>query len=104
MRVFLPIAVLALLATDAAAQLGGPGRPQPPYELWTIDAAGGNARRLVATPGFTCGSPDWSPDGRTIAFDTWRVGQSYDDSKIAVIRADGTGLELIGDGGMPSWS
>jgi Tol biopolymer transport system component len=39
-----------------------------------------------------------------IAFDTWRVGQSYGDSKIAVIGADGTGLEMIGDGGMPSWS
>ena len=29
-------------------------------------------RGLAETPGYTCGSPDWSPDGKLVAYDTWR--------------------------------
>jgi Tol biopolymer transport system component len=101
--IVLCIALLSRASAPANAQFGG-SEIEPPYELWTIDAAGGTPRRLVETPGYTCGSPDWSPDGKLIAFDTWRDGRSYDDSKIAVIHPDGKGLQIIGDGGMPSWS
>ena len=59
---------------------------------------------LSDTPGYTCGSPDWSPDGKLIAYDTWRVGQTFSDSKVAVIRSDGSQLRLLGPGAMPSWS
>jgi Tol biopolymer transport system component len=79
-------------------------RVEPPYELWTIDAAGGAAERFAETPGYTCGSPDWSPDGKFVAYDTWPIGGTFSDSKIAVIRADGSDLKIIGDGGMASWS
>jgi Tol biopolymer transport system component len=74
-------------------------------ELWVINADGtGGARRLVETPGWTCGSPEWSPDNKWIAYDTWKAGQTLEDSQIAVVQADGTDLRILGIGAMPSWS
>jgi Tol biopolymer transport system component len=76
-----------------------------PSELWIINADGsGQARRFADTPGYTCGSPEWSPDGRFVAYDTWRVGQTLEDSQIVIIRADGTDARNLGIGAMPSWS
>lgn len=96
------LAVLASNARDCMAQtLSTNGRP---YELFAIEATGGTPRRIVETPTHTCGSPDWSPDGKLIAFDTWRLGKSYDASMIALIRPDGTERRVLGPGGMPSWS
>jgi Tol biopolymer transport system component len=73
-------------------------------ELWTIGADGTCVKRFAETPGWRCGSPDWSPDGKWVAYDTWPVGGSSADSQIAVIRADGTGARRLGPGAMPSWS
>ncbi len=75
-----------------------------PWELWQIDAAGGGLRRFTEAPGYTCGSPDWSPDGKFVAYDTWPAGEPLQNSQIAVVRADGTHRRLIGPGAMPSWS
>jgi Tol biopolymer transport system component len=103
--VFAGTLCLAALAAPsrADAQLAGV-KADPSFELWIIGADGSGRRKLVDTPGRTCGSPRWSPDGSHIAFDTWRVGRSYDDSRIAIVRADGSGFEIIGPGGMPTWS
>jgi Tol biopolymer transport system component len=73
-------------------------------ELWVINADGTGLKRLVDTPGYTCGSPEWSPDNKWIAYDTWKAGQNLEESQIAVVRADGTGLKILGIGAMPSWS
>jgi len=74
------------------------------YDLWKINADGSGLTRFAETTGYMCGSPDWSPDGKLVAYDTWKVGERLTDSQVAVIRADGTGLRLIGPGAMPSWS
>jgi TolB protein len=52
------------------------------------------------------GSPTWSQDGRLIAFDAWRPGmnEKFTDAKVLVVNADGTGLKVLGDGMMPSFS
>jgi Tol biopolymer transport system component len=73
-------------------------------ELWIIGADGTDYRRLADTPGYRCGSPDWSPDGQWVAYDTWPIGGSSGDSQVAVVRADGSGVRLLGPGAMPSWS
>jgi Tol biopolymer transport system component len=95
--------VLVMAPDEGFAQFGGP-EPDPPYELWRIDPDGNGLARLAETPGYTCGSPDWSPDGTLVAYDTWPVGKSYNETKLALIRPDGSGQKIIGDGAMPSWS
>jgi Tol biopolymer transport system component/imidazolonepropionase-like amidohydrolase len=71
--------------------------------LWTYDAGGGPARRILED-GYDARLPVWSPDGRRLAFqayhrDTWHVW---------VIGADGTGLQQITYGPFddrePFWS
>jgi TolB protein len=52
----------------------------------------------------TYGSPDWSPDGKWIAYDTWSAGEEFSDARIEIMRADGSEVREIGAGAMPSWS
>ena len=69
--------------------------------LFTIDADGGNLRRILSLPEFTfVGSPDWSPDGGKIALDSWRptMGEGCGDARIFVVNADGSSLKDLGSG------
>jgi uncharacterized protein (TIGR03067 family) len=78
-----------------------------PVSLYTIDADGSNLRRVLTMPEFTfIGSPEMSPDGRKIAFDTWRatMGEQCGDARIFVVNADGGEAKDLGFGAMPSWS
>ena len=75
--------------------------------LYTIDADGGNLRRILSLPDFTfLGSPDWSPDGRKIAVNSWRptMGEGCGNARVFVVNADGSSLKDLGLGAMPSWS
>jgi Tol biopolymer transport system component len=81
-------------------------------ELWLISADGSNRRQLTFPPQNREESslngrdsmPDWSPDGREIAF----VRQYGGRTRIYAIRPDGTGLRLatqqIGIHRWPAWS
>lgn len=71
--------------------------------IWTVPVTGGPARRL--TDDFTDGAmPDWSPDGRTIAFQSYRDGNYH----VWAVGADGTGLVQLTRGPFdcrePRWS
>lgn len=43
-------------------------------DIWTVPAAGGEAKRITYTDGAYEDHPIWSPDGRTIAFSSDRTG------------------------------
>lgn len=76
-------------------------------QLSVINADGTGLHKVVAMPDFTrLGSPDWSRDGKKIAFDGWQeaYGANLDEAHVFVVNADGGGLKDLGPGCMPSWS
>ena len=95
---------LVVTSLNAHSAAEGPVAAPVEWQLWKINADGTGLAPLAKIPGYSCGSPKWSPDGRLVAFDTRRVDQQVTDSQIATVRADGTGFRLLGPGGMPTWS
>ncbi|MEV7623618.1 amidohydrolase family protein [Actinoplanes sp. NPDC089786] len=61
--------------------------------LWVLPSSGGPARRLTGDL-FDIAQPDWSPDSRTIAFQSYREGSFG----IWIIRPDGGGLRRLTEG------
>lgn len=75
--------------------------------IYVMNIDGTNRRRLASKPDFTAlGSPDWSRDGKRMAYDTWRpaYGETYREAHVFVANADGSNCQDLGDGAMPSWS
>lgn len=71
------------------------------WDIYLMDADGGNLRQLTDNPGFES-KPSWSPDGTKIAFDS---GEGFNRA-IYVIDSDGLNPRLViqADGGWPAWS
>lgn len=71
--------------------------------IWTYDAAGGPARRLI-DDGYDARLPMWAPDGKRLAFQ----GYHRDTWHLWVVNADGTGLRQVTHGPFddrePVWS
>ena len=64
----------------------------------------GSLKRLVTGTDYDHhGSPDWSTDGKLIAYDAWKgsAGEDFRQSHVFVVRPDGTGLKELGDGEIP---
>ena len=58
--------------------------------LWVLPASGGQARRLTSDL-FDIAQPEWSPDGETLAFQSYRDGNFH----LWTIRSDGSGLRQL---------
>ena len=76
------------------------------WRLMVMRADGTGATR--AYDGFWSMDPDWSPDGRWLAFSGYERGVRYGNAQILVMRSDGTGVRrlttLPGYKRAPSWS
>jgi Tol biopolymer transport system component/cytosine/adenosine deaminase-related metal-dependent hydrolase len=82
--------------TDLAAQLS-PDRRTIAIDavgvLWVVPASGGQARRLTGDL-FDIAQPEWSPDGKAIAFHSYRDGVF----NLWTIRPDGSGARRLTSG------
>jgi len=67
-------------------------------QIFTQKPDGSNPRQLTFDG--DNGRPDWSPDGRQIAFGTVRNGSRW----VAVMGSDGSNLRLLVEGYDPDWS
>lgn len=74
-------------------------REAGPARLFKIRASGGSAQRIQTTGVYNCTEPDWSPDGKTIAFTTQRGG-----FQLCTVPADGGRVEPLVTGEDPSWA
>jgi TolB protein len=73
--------------------------------IFLANIDGSDMKSLADLPHYTIqGSPTWSADGKRIAFDACRTGESTDRTQIVLVNADGTNPRILSDGAMPSFS
>ncbi|HEV8589782.1 MAG TPA: S9 family peptidase [Pyrinomonadaceae bacterium] len=80
--------------------------------LWIVDVNTSSAKQITEGNDWNDSDPQWSPDGKRIAFVSNRTGKEYDESRnsdVWVINADGAGkLTKISDhdeaDNQPRWS
>jgi TolB protein len=80
-------------------------RLKKPEMLMLLSHDGRFVRPLCDVPSHpTIGSPALSPAGDLIACDGNRPETSYEGTELLLMKADGTDVECLGNGAMPSWS
>ncbi len=96
-----PVAVLPTSKTDRHGESGF-------RALYTVDRDGSNVQFLAAAPGMiSSATPEWSHDGKKIAFDALPSIDAVILSRIFVFVMDGSGqgeIRDLGPGNVPSWS
>ena len=82
-------------------------RDAPQYEIYVMDADGGNQLNLTNDPN-NDGSPSWSPDGKRIVFSSDRDNNRDHNIEIYVMDADGGNQQRLTNNltedQHPSWS
>ena len=92
-------------ASAKESGVSGVFRVAKPEMLMLLSHDGKHLRPLCDVPSHpTIGSPALSPAGDMIACDGNRPGTSYEGTELLLMKADGTEVECLGNGAMPSWS
>ncbi|HMJ00455.1 MAG TPA: hypothetical protein VK488_11525 [Gaiellaceae bacterium] len=81
-------------------------RSERGYGWWSVNlmpARGGPVRRLVRLPNSSARDPDWSRDGKLLAFETCCPERPPFERAVGVVRRDGGDLTWISDASQPTW-
>jgi Tol biopolymer transport system component len=92
-------------STDGKKVVFSSDRGGETFEIWVANADGSNPVPVTDRVGRYVGSPDWSPDGRWIAFDCQTKEGNWN---IWVVETSGAGLRRVTSGPsdehIPTWS
>ena len=83
-----------IVAIDTQAQIAFESNRDGDFEIYVMDADGGNPRRLTNNPAKDY-APSWSPDGTHIAFESYRDNDKGHNIEIYVMDADGSNLQRL---------
>ncbi|HXD34817.1 MAG TPA: S9 family peptidase [Pyrinomonadaceae bacterium] len=79
--------------------------------FWIVDVGSGNVKQITEGNDWNDSNPQWSPDGKSIAFVSNRTGKEYEENRnsdVWVIPAEGGAPVKISDhdesDGNPAWS
>ncbi|MDB5341086.1 MAG: translocation protein TolB [Planctomycetaceae bacterium] len=103
----LPLLCVTPIWADDAPAVKPESKEEFTTRLFFSDADASNLKPVVNLPEYQAqGSPNWSQDGKLIAFDAWmpQKGESFQNSNVIVVNADGTEPRVFADAGMPSFS
>jgi len=103
----LAIVPMAAFLGTTAQEPAAPASEEADTRIYVCQPDGSDMKLLIEKTEYRMqGSPTWSGDGKLVAFDAWRPGidENFYASKVLVVNADGTGLKVLSDGMMPSFS
>ncbi len=78
--------------------------PDSKTQIAVVDVVSGKVTILKDIPSEKCLNPAWSPDGKWIAFQSFRGDRFTRISDLAVVKEDGTGFNVIKKGEEALWS
>lgn len=81
-----------------------PFETSEPNALYVVSLSGSDRKQIYRDEDYpVCGSPDVSPDGRSLIFDA-KANEQSNQSVIRLITIDGQDARDLCDGAMPTWS
>ncbi len=99
-RAIVLLAIAAIIGAPLPAAAQGFGN----HQLYMIRPDGTDLKQITNRPELRFGAPSISPDGKRIAADCTPARLPPQDSQIVVMDVDGSQLNELGPGSMPSWS